>query len=317
MVAQKTLLSVLGLAVPLVTMGVALSSGAHAADATGDQKEAAERCAVRLAIAITGKSPSDALMSSATPQSQTDALVGSDDFAERYARFINSEFNGGASDDATSDPVYYLAKHVITNDKPWSDLFVGGYAVDATDDAMEVTDDPEGLGYFRTTAWGKRYAGNEPGGLMISAGFRILSNTTGLTLTPSVGQPGDDRTENGRMNQPCKSCHFDSWYALDTVAKLLPVRKGTGDTVTFTATKEGPQKLLGKTLSDDKDLVTTLVDSDAWRFNQCREVFKFLYGRPENQCESPVFDKCVDALTATKTIRSAVAAVAKDGSFCQ
>ena len=285
MVSRKTLFSVLGGAVPVVTTGVALlhGSGARAADATGDQQEVAERCAVRLSIALTGGSPSTALMASATPQSQTDALLGSDAFAERYARFINSEFNGGPSDDATSDPVYYLAKYVITNDKPWSDLFLGGYAVDATDNAMEVTEDPDGLGYFRSSTWRKRYAGNEPGGLMISAGFRILSNTTGLELTPSVGQPGDDRTANGRMNQPCKSCHFDSWYALDTVAKLLPVRKGTGDTVTFTDTTAGAQRLLGKTLRDDKDLVSTLVDSDAWRFNQCREVFKFLYGHPENQ----------------------------------
>ena len=314
MVARKSLLllSAIGLAVAL-----GHGTGAHAADAAGDQKEATERCAVRLSIALTGASPPDALLTSPTPQSQTDALVGSDAFAERYARFINSEFNGGPSDDATSDAVYYLAKYVVSNDKPWSDLFVGGYAVDATDDAMEVTPDPDGLGYFRSTAWRKRYAGNEPGGLMISAGFRILSNTTGLELTPSVGLPGDDRTATGRKNQPCKSCHFDSWYALDTVAQLLPVRKGTGDTVTFTDTTAGAQKLLGKTLSDDKDLVFTLVDSDAWRFNQCREVFKFLYGRPENQCEAPVFDRCVDALTTTKTIRAAVAAVAKDGSFCQ
>lgn len=315
MVSHKSLIGVLGIA---AVMGIALTRGAHAEDATADKKEAAERCAVRLSIALTGKSPTDALMSQPDPQAKTDLLVGSDDFAERYARFINAEFNGGPADDATVDPVYYLAKHVISNDKPWSDLFVGGYAIEASGDGMEVTEDADGLGYFRTKAWGTRYAGNEPAGMMLVAGFRILSNTTGLELVPSVGQPGEDRTASGRESSPCKSCHFDSWYALDTVAKLLPTaKKGTNDTVTFTAAKAGPQKLLGKTLADDKELVTALVDSDAWRFSQCRNVFKFLYGRPENQCEAPVFDKCVDALTTAKTIRAAVTAVAQDGSFCQ
>lgn len=317
MLPRKSLLPVLGLAATFLAVGIAHTRGAHAGDAASDQKEAAERCAVRLSVALTGKAPSDALLASASPQSEVDALVGGDAFAERYARFVNAEFNGGPMDDATADPVYWLAKYVIQNDKPWSELFVGPYAVEATDDGMEVSADPDGVGYFRSDAWKKRYAGNESTGLMLSAAFRILSNTTGLALTPSVGQPGDDRTATGREKQPCRSCHFDAWYALDTTAKLLPVRKGTGDSVTFTATKAGPQKLLGKTLADDKELVTTLVDSDTWRFHQCREVFTFLYGRPENQCEAPIFDKCVDALTTQKTIRAAVAAVAKDGSFCQ
>jgi hypothetical protein len=41
-----------------------------------------------------------------------------------------------------------------------------------------------------------------------------------------------------------------------------------------------------------------------------------MYGRPENQCEAKTFDACVDALASKKTIQSAVAAVAKDASFC-
>jgi hypothetical protein len=182
---------------------------------------------------------------------------------------------------------------------------------------MEVKDDPNGLGYFRSPAWMKKYAGNEDQGYMLVGAFRIIQNTTGIDLVPSVGQPGDDRTANGRMVAPCKSCHFDAWYALDKFARVLPKRKGQGDTMTFTPPTEGPQQILGKSIADDKGMVNALVDSDAWRFNQCRLVFKFLYGRAENQCESTVFDKCVDALGTTKTIQSAVAAVAKDASFCK
>jgi hypothetical protein len=264
-----------------------------------------------------GKSPDPAYLTSADPQSAVDAMVATAEFADRWARFVNSRFNGGPADAATNDPVYWLAKYVVTQSKPWSDLFLGPYDVVANATAMDVKADPNGLGYFRTASWMKRYAGNSPDGYMLSASFRILSNTTNLTLVPSVGQPGDDRTATGRQQGVCKSCHFDAWFALDHFARLLPVRKGQGDAMTFTPPTEGPQTLLGKTLATDKDLVSALVGSDAWRFAQCRNVFLFLYGRPENQCEAGVFDACVDALDNQKTIQAAVATVAKDPSFCK
>ena len=73
----------------------------------------------------------------------------------------------------------------------------------------------------------------------------------------------------------------------------------------------------GRTITDDKSLVQTLVDSDSLKFNACRLAFKFLYGRDENKCEGPLFDQCIDAFTAGGTIQSAVATIAKDASFCQ
>lgn len=304
---------------PAIAVAAALAAGkgARAEGGEQDKAEANERCAIRLSIALVGKSADASLMTSADPQATVDAMVGSPDFAERWARYVNSAFNGGPSAAATDDPVYYLAKHVVTQNKPWADMFIGPYSVTATANAMEVKDDPNGLGYFRTPAWMKKYAGNEDQGYMLVGAFRIIQNTTGIELIPSIGQPGDDRTATGRAVAPCKSCHFDAWYALDTFAKLLPKRKGQGDTMTFTPPTEGPQQILGKSIADDKAMVNALVDSEAWRFNQCRLVFKFLYGRAENQCESVVFDKCVDALGSTKTIQSAVAAVAKDPSFCK
>jgi hypothetical protein len=290
----------------------------HAEGAEADEAEVAERCAVRLSIALLGKSPDPAFVASRDPQSTVDAMVARPEFSERFARFINAEMNGGPSTSAIDDPVYYLAKYVIDNDKPWTDLFLGRYAVTPSGtDSMDVTANDDGLGYFHTESWRKRYAGNEPGGYMLSGAFRILSNTTGLELTPSVGNPGDDRTVTGRQAAPCKTCHFDAWYALDTYAKLLPKRKGQGDTMTFTPPSDGPQTVLGKSVADDRELVSALVDSDGWRFHQCRTIFKFTHGRPENQCEAPVFDKCVDALVQKKTLRAAVAAVAKDPAFCR
>lgn len=314
--ARVTFLAAL---VPLGAAAIAASGkGAHAEGSEADKAEQNERCGTRLSIALLGKSADAKLLGAADPQASVEAMLDTPEFADRYARFINSEFNGGPAGSATEDPVYYLAQYVITGNKPWSDLFIGPYSVTATQTAMTVKDDPNGVGYFRSPAWMKRYAGNESTGLMISASFRILSNTTGLTLTPSVGNPGEDRTATGRAVAPCKSCHFDAWYALDKFALLLPKKKTAADgTISFTPAAAGPQALLGKSLTDDKTLVETLVASDAWRFAQCRYVFQFLYGRPENQCESPTFDACTDALSTKKTIKAAVAAVAKDPAFCR
>jgi len=300
--------------------GPAGPRGAHAEGAEGDHVETRERCGLRLSIALQGKSPDPALLASSDPQAAVADMVGSPEFTERYARFINAQFNGAPSATAAEDPVYYLAKYVLEKQKPWSDLFVGPYAItaaSATATEMVVAEDEDGLGYFRSPAWMKRYAGNEDQGMMLVAAFRILSDTTGLTLVASVGAPGEKRDATGRAAAACKGCHFDSWYALDKFAKLLPRKKTSGDTVTFTPPPAGTQDILGKSIADDRAMVGALVDSDAWRVAQCRNVFRFLYGRVENQCEARAFDACVDALSGEKTLQAAVAAVAKDPSFCQ
>jgi len=306
----------LGIVLGLVVL-IARPRGAHAEGAEADAAEQRERCAVRLSVALTGVSPEASLLASSNPQGEVDNLVNTPAFADRFARFINSEFNGGPALSATEDPVYFLAHYIVANRKPWSELFVGPYDVVPTGPSMTVQPSAQGLGFFRSLAWLKRYAGNEERGLMLAGAFRVLSNTTGLVLDPSSGNPGDDRTSEGRKAAACKGCHFDAWYALDKVATLLPRREGQDPTTfTFVRTKNPPQPLLGKQLSDDRDLLTTLVASEAWRFQQCRNVFRFLYGRTENQCEAPVFDACVDTLAANAPIQSAVAVVAKDPSFC-
>jgi hypothetical protein len=304
----------------LVAASLALVTkrSAHAEGAEADKAEGNERCAVRLSIALLGKSPDPTQLTTPDPQSTVGKMLETPEFADRYARFINSELNGGPITTPNDDPIYWLARYVITQDKPWAELWNGPYDVTPAADnkSMEVKSRADGLGYFRTASWMKRYAGNEEKGVMLVAAFRIVQNTTGLELTPSVGNPGDDRSADGRKADACKGCHYDPWYALDTVAHLLPTRVGEGAEMKFTPPVAGPQNLLGKSIANENELVATLVDSDSWRFTQCRNVFKFLYGRPENQCEAKVFDACVDALTNTKTLQSAVAAVAKDASFC-
>ena len=312
-------ISLIAALVPLLAVGAALmpKNTAHAEGAEADKAELNERCAVRLSIALLNKSAEPKELTSNDPQAAVDSMVASREFAEHFARFTNAHFNAAPTEHVDQDPVYALAKYVIVEQKPWADLFVGPYSFAVSGSQLEVKADPNGLGYFRYEPWLVRYAGNEDQGYLLSASFRLLQNTIDLELIPSVGVAGEDNSATGRQRSPCNGCHFDAWYALDKIARLLPRKKLEGEQVKMQPTTDGPQELLNKTVKDDKELVTSLVQSESWRFAQCRNVFHFLYGRAENQCESKVFDACVTALEEKKTIQSAVAAVAKDPSFCR
>lgn len=277
-----------------------------------DATERNERCATRISIALLGKAPTAQLVADPNPQAQVDVLMDSPDFQERFARFINAQFNAEPGANLPEDASYTLAKYVITQKKPWKEMFVGKYNVD-----MAVTDDPNGLGYFRSTAWMRRYAGNELDGYRINSAYRILQNTTGLELMATTAVDGLDLSATGRQASACKGCHYENWYALDKVARVLSIRNGTGNNMTFTAPKDGPQQIIGTTVSNEQQLVEGLVASENFRFNACRLAFTFLYGRGEYTCEAEVFDKCVDAFTTQGTMQAALAAIAKDATYCQ
>ena len=192
-------------------------------------------------------------------------------------------------------------------------MFVGKYDVTET-----VTAKADGLGYFRSAAWMKRYEGNELGGYRIATAYRMMQNTTGLKLTATTNVEGVDLTADGRKAPACKGCHYDGWFALDLVSKVLSKRNLKAATPPYVAPNEGPQQVLGgKTIANDAELVEALVASENFKFNTCRLVFQFLYARAENVEEGHIFDKCVDAFTGAGTIQSGLAAVAKDATFCQ
>lgn len=304
----------------LVGLTMAASQAWAQAALTADQ---AERCATRLSIALTGKSPATALMSNPNPQAETNTLVNSADFQERFSRFVNASFNDDPGATAVEDSPYYMAKYVLANNLKWEDMFLGAYSVtQGTGNpapAPAVVADPNGLGYFRSPAWLLRYAGNEEAGVKIATAFRIMNNTIGLRLVPSTNAPGADISATGRTAAGCRACHYDSWFALDKVASILTIKRtATNGTVTFAPKAAASADILGQTgVVDDKDLVTRLVKSEAFEFRACRLAFEFLYGRAELTCEGPIFDRCMTAFKADGKIQSAIAAVAQDATFCQ
>jgi len=309
----------------IATASVALLSGPRpaVADANADNAARAARCATRLSIALVGEAASADLLAAGNPQSSADTLLTDARFVERFSGFINSQFNMAPGATPAEDASYYLAKHVLVNGKPWTDMFVGKYDVapsnpqQAGSEAV-VTDDPDGLGYFRSRAWMVRYAGNEPAGMRVVAAFRMMWNTIGLSLAATTNAPDADVSATGRQAAQCRGCHIDSWYALDKVAAVLGTRRGMGTNIQFDPATGGAKQILGgASVADDKQLVEMLIANEAFDVNACRLAYKYLYGRGEYSCEGPAFDRCVEAFKKDKRIQTALATVAKDPSFCE
>ncbi len=304
-----------------IAAAVATSPRAAGADAIDQDRNA--RCANRLSIALLGESAAADVAALAEPRSAVVSMLSNPKFVERFSGFINSQFNAQPGMTPEQDAPYYMTKYVLTNGKPWSEMFLGQLDVVRSNPqqaASEVTvqPNPNGLGYFRSRGWMLRYAGNEPAGVRLPAAFRILQNTTGLELIPTTNAPGADITAAGRRAPACAGCHYDSWFALDKVASVLSTRAGTATNVTFTPPTGGAKEILGGVMiADDKELVTALVGNEAFAVNACRLALKFLYGRKESTCEGPMFDKCVATFKEAKTIQSAHTAIVEDTTFCE
>lgn len=318
----RTLLPVAPLAVGLI---FAMTSTPRRADAdpASDAAEKAERCATRLFTAMIGDGATPAALASATPQASFDTLVKDPLFVERFSRFVNSQFNQTPGQTPSEDASYYMTKYVLTNDKPWSEMFLGQYDVVPSNPAQPgseamVTPNANGLGYFRSRQWAVRYAGNESGGIRIVSAYRMMQNTIGLKLAATTNAPDVDLTATGRKSAQCAGCHYNPWFALDKVATVLGTRTGTGMDTQFVPSAAGPQTILGGiSVANDKELVTALVTNEAFDVNACRLAYKYLYGRAEYTCEGKVFDACVTAFKKDKLITSALAVVAKDPTFCE
>jgi hypothetical protein len=136
------------------------------------------RCATRLSVSFLGTSPSDTLLQSTDPQSQVETFIADPAFQERFARFINSVMNDEPGATSEEDAAYHLSKYILQNNKPWKELFNGPYNIVATGNnnnrTVNVQQDANGLGYFRSQPWLLRYAGNELTGLKLNTAYRLL-----------------------------------------------------------------------------------------------------------------------------------------------
>ncbi len=296
------------------------SSTAHAEGESDPGANA--RCATRLSVALLGNAPAADFAASADPQSQVDTMLADPLFIERFSRFINSKFNDGPGATSEEDAAYHTAKYVLTQKQPWKNIFVAPINLTATGAAanrvVSVQADPQGLGYFRSQPWLLRYAGNELTGIKLNTAYRMMNNVLGLTLTATSNAPGADVSATGRASAACRACHFENYWALDTAAQVLSKVVRNGATVTFTPADGTPKAVLGGVMvKDDKEFITAMVESEHFAFNTCRLAFSFLYGRPENACESPIFDACVESFKTSGQIQTALSTVAKDPTFCQ
>lgn len=307
-------LAIVGLAGALAV--AAAAAGARKASAEEPRDAAAaynERCANRLAIAFLGKAAAADQMRSSDPRAEIDDYLATEDFRERFARFVNTEFNAAPGSAAVEDAPYYVAKRVLRDGLPWSEMFLGRFRISPIASTPAVFEDNDGLGYFRTYGWYARYEGNEESGLKLSTAYRIMNNVVGLELTAVTTSPNADQTAAGRRASPCNGCHFEGWYALDKVASILP-KKGQA----FDAYDGPPQEMLGgKMIRNDKELVVALVASENYYVHACRLAFTFLYGRKDNRCDGPTLDRCVDTFKAKKTMQSALASIAREPGFCE
>lgn len=253
-----------------------------------------------------------------TPQTKVRELLAKPEVVRTFASFVNSRFNAQPADRPEQDVVVPMIRYVFANDLPWRDVFTARVAFGGGG-TPTITADPTkpALGYFGSPVWLKRYAGNEPEGLMLVAAYRTLQNTLGLKLEPSPDNGGDDSGATGRERAECRSCHFDSPYALDKVARLLPVRQGTGGNAKVVTVPVTPQVLFnGLTVESHEQLVERLVSSQHFTFWSCRLAFEFAFGRPETACEAPLFEQCAATFEQTGRMRDALAVLLESPAFC-
>ena len=109
---------------PAVALASWASIGSSSGSAPADEP-ARVRCATRLSLALTGRAPSDALLADPDPQAKVDELLADPAFIDQFARFANSEMNAEPGETPAADATYFLAKHLLENNRPWHELFDG------------------------------------------------------------------------------------------------------------------------------------------------------------------------------------------------
>lgn len=281
--------------------------------------DATQRCTRRISQTLgMGYRANLQSLAGATPQTKVRTWLESRDAIATFAGFVNSRFNAQPGANLAEEGVPAAVRFILTNKKPWKELFTGRYVINHTNNLITEDATKPALGYFGSVGWQKRYLGNAPDGLLLSAAYRTMQNTIGLKLVPSAQNGEGDATATGRERTECRGCHFDSPYALDLVARLLPRKVGTGGGARAEVVAVTTQTIFnGLQVRDHEHLLATLTASDAFLFRTCRLAFEFVYGRPESACEASLFDRCVDAFAQTGMVQDALASYLEDPSYCE
>ncbi len=283
-----------------------------------------KRCSIRVYTALTNQIPTLAINGSDAREKLED-IFRSETFKEHFATFLNSKFNDEPGEYPGQEAPYFLAKHVLDNQLPFKDIFVGRYQVEPDPDRPRTTVptvriDENGLGYFSSREWMFRYAGNEEEGKRLVAAYRILNNTVGLKLSVVSSQPLSGPPAKDRSDPRCAACHYNSWYALDDVADILGTVKVGANTqqTRFTPYNKGPvDRLGGIKIANPRQLVEALVESENFNVHACSLAFQFVSGREVNSCETNSFDACMRAFKKTGKIQDAISSFIKQANYCQ
>lgn len=287
--------------------------------ATAQPVGTTERCTRRISqtLGLSWRSSLNGLAGK-TPQQAVRSWLEQPVAISTFAAFVNSRFNATPAANLSEDAVYQAVRFVFSAKRPWRDVFTGRLQINHTNG--QVSDDASlpALGYFGSHGWKMRYRGNAPDGLLLSGAYRTLQNTIGFKLAPSAVNAEGDASATGRERAECRSCHFDSPYALDSIARLMPRRVGVGGGAKVETIPVRPETLFnGVAVRDHEHLLEVLVSSDAFLFQACRLAFEFSYGRTESACEAPIFDRCVDAFAQRGDMHDALASILEDPAYCE
>ncbi|HEY7772414.1 MAG TPA: hypothetical protein VIC26_04480 [Marinagarivorans sp.] len=282
----------------------------------------AMQCSQKLHSTLYGRSATAAELTIADPMSHVDEMMSNDEFIEKFSMYINAHMNWLPGDGKRQNPVYMAMKHYIFQDnqeKPWKELFTGGYSL--YDNGYNPRE--EKTGYFSDRNWKQVYKGNEEFGYKLRTAYLILNNQIGLNLDAltvnSTGGSGRDARQD--PDNVCVACHFNSDFALDRIAQILPLvdRESSDAQNLIEIAAPGPfnQLIYGQPVSSLEDLTAVLSTLDAFNTNACNIAFQFVFGRDHRGADKALFDQCVTEFKTDGRITTSVKHFLESDIFCQ
>ena len=284
--------------------------------------ETAMQCSQKLHSTLYGRSATSQELNIANPMSTVDAMMSNDEFIEKFSMYVNAHMNWLPGDGKRNNPVYMAMKYYIFKDnqeKPWKELFTGGY--DLYDNGYNPREDNSG--YFSDRNWKKVYKGNEEFGYKLRTAYLILNNQIGLNLEALTVNNAGGSGRNARQdpNNVCVACHFNSDFALDRIAQILPLvdRQSSDAQNLIEIAALGPfnQEIYGQTVSNLKELTEVLASLDAFNTNACNIAFQFVFGREHRGADKAIFEQCVDEFKQDGHITASVKHFVDSDIFCK